>query len=58
MIAKLERIHSTAEQNKQQTQKISEHDQEIPQSHTEDQPTAPRERATETLTVTRHQEDN
>ena len=31
-------------------QKVSEYDQEIPQSHTADQPMA--------LTVTRHQEDN
>ena len=28
-------------------QKVSEYDQEIPQSHTEDQPTAPWGRATE-----------
>ena len=40
MIAKLERTLSNA-QNKDQTQKVSEYDQEIPQSHTADQPTAP-----------------
>ena len=32
-------------------QKVSEYDQDIPQSHTADQPTVPRERATEHLYV-------
>ena len=36
----------------------SEYNQEIPQSHTADQPMTPRGRATEYLKVIRHQEDN
>ena len=40
---------------KNRTQKVSEYDQEIPQSHTADQLMAPQGRVTETLcTVTRH----
>ena len=35
-------------------EKIRKFDQEIPQSQTADEPTAPRGRATEHFTVTRH----
>ena len=44
---------------KNRAQKVSEYDQEIPQSHTADQLMAPWGRVTEDLcTVTRHPQDN
>ena len=40
-------------------QKVSEYDQEIPQSHTVDHPTAPTvSKSHRTFTVTRHPKDN
>ena len=42
----------------QKVKKISEYDQEIPQSHTADQTHCTARKSHRTLTVRRHQEDN
>ena len=40
-------IHGMKKKSRSRTPKVSEYDQEIPHSHTADQPTAPRGRVTE-----------